>query len=258
MGPCDGLSPQNLTPLAEVPCLKYCLSKTLGYGIVVGSAGVKLPQVLNILKAKSVVGLSPSSLLIEWIASVSSFSYYMALGYPFSTWGENFFLFFQNGIIAALYFRYTAGLGSARFAATALFSALLGAVLYTRSLPDFDLPPALCGLASFKSCRITCADIAGSLPVLLMLFGRLPQIAQNLRQGHTGSLSLITYALNVAGAGARVFTSMQELDDKFALTSAVSAFLQNGVLLAQILSLGSGAPAAASAQTRKARTKKAD
>ena len=86
-----------------------------------------------------------------------------------------------------------------------------------------------------------------------MLFGRLPQIAQNLRQGHTGALSLITYLLNVAGSAARCFTVMQELDDKFALTSAISAFVQNSVLVAQILLLGSGAAAKKAGGSKKGR-----
>ena len=67
---------------------------------------------------------------------------------------------------------------------------------------------------------------------------RLPQIVQNVRQGHTGRLSLITYALNFLGGAARVFTVLTELDDKIALTSAVSGVVQNGVLVAQIVLLG--------------------
>jgi len=238
------LSPFDIKPLLEPPCTKFLISKLLGYGIVVGSAGVKLPQVINIVKAASVEGLSGPSILIEWAASVASFSYFMALGYPFSTWGENFFLFFQNGIIAALYLRFTVGLQSGRFWLTALASALFGTVLYTRALPDVTLPPALCERAGLKSCTATCSEISGALPVILMLFGRLPQIIQNARQGHTGTLSLITYTLNVLGGAARLFTVLQELDDKFMLTSAASTVLQNGVLVAQILLLGGAAKAA--------------
>eukprot|EP00325_Prymnesiales_sp_UTEX-LB-985_P032780 CAMPEP_0174731266 /NCGR_PEP_ID=MMETSP1094-20130205/57195_1 /TAXON_ID=156173 /ORGANISM="Chrysochromulina brevifilum, Strain UTEX LB 985" /LENGTH=261 /DNA_ID=CAMNT_0015933629 /DNA_START=62 /DNA_END=847 /DNA_ORIENTATION=+ len=242
---CADLSPTHLAPLLEPACLKYVISKSLGYGIVAGSAAVKLPQVFNIIKAGNVDGLSGSTILIEWMSSIGSFSYYMALGYPFSTWGENFFLFFQNAIIASLYIRFTTGLASPRFVLTVLFSAALFTVLYTRSLPDIVLPPQLCSLLSLARCTFKCEDVAGGLPVILMLFGRLPQIIANQRQGHTGSLSLITYALNVAGCSARVFTVLQELDDKFALSSALSGFLQNTVLVLQILILGSGASAAA-------------
>jgi len=243
--PCDGLAPTHLAPLFEPPCFKFVVSKTLGYGIVAGSAAVKLPQVFNIVKAGSVDGLSGSAILIEWSASIASFSYYVALGYPFSTWGENFFLFFQNAIITTLYMRFTVGLASPRFVLTVLLSAALGTVLYLRAVPDLEVPPQLCSLLGLARCTLTCQDMAGGLPVMLMLFGRLPQIMANQRQGHTGTLSLITYALNVAGSGARVFTVLQELDDKFALAGALSGFLQNAVLVAQILMLGSGAAAAA-------------
>ena len=232
-----------MTPLFEPPCLKFCISKALGYGIVVGSAGVKLPQIMNIVKAGTVDGLAGSSLMIEWMASIANFSYFMALGYPFSTWGENFFLFFQNAIIASLYLHHTSGIASSRFALTAVASVAVGITLYTRSIPDIDVPAPLCSALGLRDCKLTCEAIAGGLPVVLMLFGRLPQILQNMRQGHTGTLSFITYLLNVAGAGARIFTVMQELDDKFVLTSVLSGFVQNGILLAQILLLGSGAAA---------------
>ena len=88
MAPCEGLSLGTPQVLLDTACAKYALSKTLGYGIVVGSAGVKLPQVFAILKSGGVSGLSSASILIEMASLVSSFSYYMALGYPFSTWGE--------------------------------------------------------------------------------------------------------------------------------------------------------------------------
>jgi len=239
----SNLSPSNIKPLLEPPCAKFLISKLLGYGIVVGSAGVKMPQVYNIMKAGSVEGLSGPSVIIEWAASVASFSYFMALGYPFSTWGENFFLFFQNGAIAALYLRFTAGLGSARFWLTAALSAVLGIVLYTRALPDIVLSPAVCESVRLRRCTITCTDVAGSLPVVLMLFGRLPQILQNARQGHTGTLSIITYSLNFLGGLARIFTVLQELDDPLVLTSASSAVLQNAILVAQILMLGGSSAA---------------
>ena len=143
--------------LLDVPCAKLVISKVLGYGIVVGSAGVKLPQVYNIVKAGSVDGLSGSSILIEWAASVSSFAYFMGLGYPFSTWGENFFLFFQQGFIAALYLRFTYGLRSAQFAATTLLSAAVGAALYLRSLPDIAAQHGK-GQADHKECGTNCGD----------------------------------------------------------------------------------------------------
>ena len=251
-GPCEALSASNLAPVFEPPCLKLVISKSLGYAIVAGSAGVKLPQVFNIVKAKSVDGLSGTSLLIEWVSSVSSLSYYAALGYPFSTWGENFFLFFQNAIITALYLSYTVGLRSGRFVLTVLASAALGTALYLRALPDVVLPEDACAALGLARCRFTCADLAGGLPAVLMIVGRLPQIVQNLRQGHTGTLSLITYLLNVLGGTARIFTTLQELgDDKLVLCNVVSGLLQNAVILSQILTLGPGGKKGAAAKVKK-------
>jgi len=53
--------------------------------------------------------------------------------------------------------------------------------------------------------RHACFDSAQILGII----GRLPQIAQNLRQGHTGELAFITYFMNVLGAIARLFTTLQ-------------------------------------------------
>ena len=225
--------------LTRKPCALRA-SQVLGYGIVVGSAGVKMPQIYKIMKADGELGLSGTTLLIEWASSVATLSYYLPLGYPFSTWGENFFLFFQNGIITGLYLKHTSGIRSAKFALVALLSAMLGSVLYLRSLPDIVLPEQLCSATGMARCRISCEELAVGLPFVLMLFGRLPQILQNQRQGHTGALSLITYLLNVLGGAARVFTVMQEIDNKGVLLNVCSGFVQNTVILAQILLLGAG------------------
>ncbi len=242
IGPCSKLSLATPLEILDPPCFKFALSKTLGYGIVAGSAGVKLPQLLAIHRAGAVTGLSGSSIVIEMASCVSSFAYFMALGYPFSTWGENFFLFFGQAVIAAYYFHFTHGVLSGRSLATFVPLALMGLALYRRAVPDIVVPAPLCELLRLPSCTVTCEQLAGTLPMILMLFGRLPQIAQNLKQGHTGQLSLITYLLNVAGCGARVYTVVQELDDKIVLASAISAFIQNAILVSQILMLGSAKP----------------
>ena len=72
--------------LLDVPCGKLVISKILGYGIVAGSALVKLPQIIKIVKGKSVAGLSGSSVNIEMLSSTCSLAYYAGLGYPFSTY----------------------------------------------------------------------------------------------------------------------------------------------------------------------------
>ena len=150
--PCARLSVSTPLELLDPPCLKYAVSKTLGYGIVVGSAGVKLPQLLAIYRAGGVTGLSGSSIVIEMASCACSFAYFMALGYPFSTWGENFFLFFGQAVITAFYYHFTSGLLGARSIGTFVPLAALGIVLYKRMVPDIVVPPALCALL-----RLPCA-----------------------------------------------------------------------------------------------------
>jgi len=151
------------------------------------------------------------------------------------SWGENFFLFIQNVAITTLYFGYSRGsFVSPAFLAVVVVYAALGTTLYLRMVPPFELPPPVCTPLGLKSCTITSESLAGGLPILLLLFSRLPQIYANFRQGHTGVLAMPTYALNTVGALARVFTILQELSDPMVLFGAASGFVQNFLILLQM------------------------
>jgi len=205
--------------------------------VIAGSALVKLPQILKIHRAGSVAGISHASILFEFVATLVNVSYFLPLGYPFSTWGENAFLLAQNSALYILHAHMSGGL-RASFLLEASAACASGYVLYRRLVPDFVLPAAACGALGLRRCTVSCEELAGTLPMLLGLVGRLPQIAQNLRQRHTGELAFITYLLNVAGAGARLFTTLQELDDPIALAAVVLSLGLNLVIVAQILLLG--------------------
>ncbi|ORZ11050.1 hypothetical protein BCR41DRAFT_378314 [Lobosporangium transversale] len=59
----------------DVPCIKYAISKGLGFGIVAGGAIVKVPQIIKIISARSAVGVSLSSYMLETLACVISLAY---------------------------------------------------------------------------------------------------------------------------------------------------------------------------------------
>jgi mannose-P-dolichol utilization defect protein 1 len=69
--------------LDDVDCAKAVISKALGYVIVVAAAILKLPIVINILKSKSVSGLSTKSLYLENTLYVCHFFYNFLRGSPF-------------------------------------------------------------------------------------------------------------------------------------------------------------------------------
>ena len=87
----------------DIPCLKYSISKGLGYGIVVGSGIMKLPQIMKIVMNKDVTGLNAMSFYMECVAFLPSIIYNYLKGYPISTYGENVIILFQNLFLVLLY-----------------------------------------------------------------------------------------------------------------------------------------------------------
>ena len=77
---------------------------------------------------------------------------------------------------------------------------------------------------------------------LLLFFGfilgngsRLFQIFTNYKNGHTGLLSLPTVFLNVMGAIARVFTTLQETGDLNILMTYLIGIIINITLFGQLI-----------------------
>ena len=69
----------------------------------------------------------------------------------------------------------------------------------------------------------------------LFLSAQVPQIAQNVRQGHTGVLSVITTVMNVGGNSARIATSLKEGLAAVVVAGFGLNLALNIVLLLQIL-----------------------
>ncbi|GIY19655.1 mannose-P-dolichol utilization defect 1 protein homolog [Caerostris extrusa] len=139
----------------DVECLKQTISKALGTGIILGSALVKLPQILKISNNKSAVGISFLGVLLELIAVTSAASYNYAKGYPFSSWGESVFLMTETAIIAFLVLMYSNKRGQAN--AFAAMYSLITYVLFAGFVPMSvlwsmqiaNVPVVVCGKVSF-------------------------------------------------------------------------------------------------------------
>ncbi len=72
-----------------------------------------------------------------------------------------------------------------------------------------------------------------TIPVLLA--SRALQIRDVYMLGSVGQLSGITLGMNFAGVAARVFTTLQEVDDTLVLAAALAALACNTILFAQYL-----------------------
>lgn len=207
-----------LTPIIINPeSLKEWVANSLNLGIVLGSLGVKLPQILIILREKNVIGLSEDSFLLELASAGLSVSYNYLTGLPFKTWGEMFFIAVQCVVQTVLYWNYCTN------ARTTFRTIVSGLFLVASGILFYDtLPSYLYGPLAYS-------------PIVIGIASKWPQISQNWNQKHTGNLSSLTCLLNVGGNLARIFTTLQHVNDSVILVSHIIAGTVNGVLLLQVV-----------------------
>lgn len=206
---------QNII-LSDSVCLKLAISKALGIGIVGASAVVKIPQLLKLLNSQSASGISFLSYALETASLLITLAYNARQGFPFSTYGETALIAVQNVAIASLVLQY-----SGKGAVAAVFVAGLAAAtyaLFNESVVDL-------GTMGYLQAG------AGVLAVA----SKIPQIATVWSEGGTGQLSAFAVFNYLAGSLSRIFTTLQEVDDKLILYGFVAGFLLNAVLAAQML-----------------------
>jgi len=199
----------------DVVCLKLLLSKLLGYGIITGSLIVKLPQIIKLLQSGRADNIAPSMFILENIGYTISSVYNYRHGYAFSTYGESVFLLLQGFILVFLVFKYNNRLNASFFSVSAVYFAFAYAILTVVPLTT---------LATLQS-----------LTIPLFAASRLPQIYTNYVMKSTGQLAFLTTLLNAAGSLARVFTTIEEVDDRLMLIGVSISTLLNGIIFIQML-----------------------
>ncbi|KAG6033884.1 hypothetical protein E4U19_006135 [Claviceps sp. Clav32 group G5] len=197
-------------------CIKYAISKGLGIGIIAASSIVKVPQIVKLVNSKSAEGVSFLSYLLETSAYLITLAYNVRNGFPFSTFGETALILGQNVIISVLVLKYS-GRASMVAVLVAVLAAGLAAlfaenVLDMKTLSYLQAGAGVLGVAS-----------------------KLPQIVAIQQQGGTGQLSAFAVFNYLAGSLSRIFTTLQEVDDKLILYGFVSGFLLNAVLALQMI-----------------------
>jgi len=58
--------------ISDIDCIKFTISKGIGYAIVVGAGILKVPQIMKILKNSSVDGLNTYSYYIESLVYINT------------------------------------------------------------------------------------------------------------------------------------------------------------------------------------------
>ena len=158
-----------------------------------------------------------SAYVLETLSYAITLAYSYRNGFPFSTYGENFFLTLQNILITLLIIHYpstrltrAASSTTPKLLLASVLTGLTGAALY--ALPSSTLS----------------ALQLSTIP--LSLFSKLPQIRQNYRARSTGQLSAFAVISQIAGCLARLFTTAAELGDPIVAAGFALALALNVVL----------------------------
>jgi mannose-P-dolichol utilization defect protein 1 len=214
-------------------CVALGISKGLSWGIVVMSSIVKVPQILKLLQSRSATGLSLISFLLETVSYLITIAYNYRSGFPFSTFGETVLISMQNIIITLLIFNY-----SGRKPQAAMFSAILTAV---------------CAALFPKNSTAVNSEVLTylqGLTIPLTLFSKIPQVYSNWQNKTTGQLSVFTVVNYLLGSLARVFTTIQEVDDPMVLGSFLGSTVLNFVLFIQVFLYWNTKPVSADKKTK--------
>jgi len=200
-------------------CWSQLMAKGVGIGIILLSCLNKAPIMLNIWRTKSTKGLSRQAVYGETLVYANCAAYGILERHPVSAYGENVSLLVQSIAIVALLWRHT---DDPAVASTERLSVLAFAGAYLVTVGT-SLPPHLHGVL-----------MASVYPV--QLYARGSQIFATYRIKHTGSLSIITTSMSLAGGLVRILTTIQEVGWDFAvLTGFLISVALNFVLFAQYL-----------------------
>ncbi|KAL8172037.1 hypothetical protein V2J09_023841 [Rumex salicifolius] len=162
-------------------CLLPLISKLLGYTLVAASTSVKLPQIMKILKHRSVRGLSAVSFELEVIGYTIGLSYCLHKGLPFSAFGEYVFLLTQAIILVSIAYYFSQPVKKATWIRALLYCAIAPTVLAGKIDPMLFEALYACQHAIFLSARV-------------------PQIIKNFKNKNTGELSFLTCLMNFGGS----------------------------------------------------------
>lgn len=149
----------------EPECVKFTVSKGLGYAIILGSTILKVPQILKIMASRSVDGIAAFSYYVEVIGYLGTIGNSRRQGLSFSVYGEGVFIEFQNFLIIMLIWNYNKSI----FMLEKLFFCCLtfayAFLLFEGSLMTPEI-----------------WDMIASSGIVLVLLQRIPQIIQTWRQ----------------------------------------------------------------------------
>ncbi|EAS30107.3 monosaccharide-P-dolichol utilization protein [Coccidioides immitis RS] len=220
----------------EPACLPLAISKALGLAIVAFSAIVKVPQILKLLSSRSSAGVSFTSYALETTSLLITLAYNARQKFPFSTYGEAALIAVQDVVVGVLVLVF-----SGQAASAGAFLAAVGGVIYA---------------LLFSGETIVDNSMMGYLQAgagVLGVASKVPQIWTVWSQGGTGQLSAFAVFNYLLGSLSRIFTTLQEVDDKLILYGFIAGFSLNLILAMQMVYYWKSPTVASEKPSEKAR-----
>ncbi len=194
------------------------LMKLLGMLIILGSMLNKAPLFINILKTKSVAGMSSSAVYSECIMYANAAFYSYLQGNPFAAYGETLLITIQTVGVILLMWQYKVEpkvSAKERMIVTALFAVYVSVVF---SIPAEKLYLLL------------------SINMPVTIFSRGMQIMTYLKAKHTGTQSIITVIMNFTGSAIRVMTTINLVGFDIPMLAGYGiSLLLNSIMISQFI-----------------------
>lgn len=215
--PCHSALLLDLDVISHPECVSLAISKALGIAIISAASIVKVPQIIKLVRSQSSEGLSFTSYVLETAGFLITLAYNIRNGFPFSTYGETSFILIQDVVISMLILIYS---GKAPIAGA--FLAAVGSAIYALVVSD----------TLVSTSQMTTLQAGAGV---LNIASKLPQIIAIYNQGGTGQLSAFAVFNYLVGSLSRIFTTLQEVDDKLILYGFIVGFALNAVLAGQMV-----------------------
>ena len=202
-------------------CVALTLSKLLSYAIIGGAMFYKVPQIIAIISAKSVSGLSELALVIETFSLSITTAYSYRSKFPLSTYGEIPIVAIQNLIVLLLISYYKNNL--------IYIFCILCIIFEVLSLQDSIVPFII-------------IETIYSFQIITIFGSTLPQIYKIYIEKYTGQLSFSVVSVAFIGCIARLFTTIKEIDNIKAIIMISISTTMRGVLFCQFFIYGTTKP----------------
>ncbi|EEA06493.1 PQ loop repeat family protein [Cryptosporidium muris RN66] len=202
------------------------ISNYLNYAIIIGSSIVKIPQIIQIIKSRSISGISTFGIYIATISCIIYSYYNWVFQIPYLLWIDNCFVGIQNIIILILCI-----LLSEKDTKKINKHSNIMNTFYIVSLSILII------LLYNNMISLTILKYLSLTPVIFIILSMVPQILKCFYEGNTGELSFISFLLLCGGAWSRFLTVLisNSKGNKILLLTTITSALLNTIPLYQII-----------------------